>query len=231
MNVNVRGHWGADLILHCELPLLIVGGGPVTHAEIAEFSSQTEGVIALDGAADRLLDCGVAPLAVLGDLDSLSARARSEFADRLHYMAEQETTDFEKALIHVEAPAFIGIGLGGGRLDHALAVLNAMARHRKRTVVLADPGNASALVPPSGLDLTLAPGTRLSLMPLGQSVVTATGLRWPLEGAPLAPDGQVSASNEVGPSGQVRIEAQGPVLAVLPRQCFSALWTAVLPAR
>lgn len=229
--MNVRGDWEAGLILTSAKPLMILGGGPSEASDLRNPPVPLGGIVALDGAADRLLEAGIGPAAVLGDLDSVSASAREAFADRLHHFTEQDTTDFEKALMHVEAPAFLGLGLTGGRLDHALSVLNTMARHRGRTVVLADAEDASALVPASGLALDLPPGTRLSLMPLGAARVTTTGLRWPLERAALAPDALASPSNEVDGSGRVRVSAEGPVLAVLPRAQLPALWRAVVPAR
>ena len=76
----------------------LVGGGPVSAMALAKARALAPRIVGADSGADRLLRLGVTPEAVIGDMDSLSASARVRLADRLFPIAEQDTTDFDKAL-------------------------------------------------------------------------------------------------------------------------------------
>jgi hypothetical protein len=110
----------------------LVGGGPVSAIALAKARALAPGIVGADSGADRLLRLGVTPEAVIGDMDSLSAVARARLADRLFPIAEQDTTDFDKALRLIAAPFVLGLGFAGARADHGLAVLNTLARHPDR---------------------------------------------------------------------------------------------------
>lgn len=159
---------------------------------------------------------GLTPAAIIGDLDSLSRHSRATFARLLHHIPEQETTDFEKALTRVAAPTIVALGFTGGRLDHVLAVLNVLARHADRAVVLADDQDASFLARTGDTQISVPAGTRLALMPLARVRVTATGLRWPLQEMVLHPAGRISSSNEAA-GDAVLVQTDGPLLVTLPR--------------
>lgn len=203
-------------LLARDLPICLVGGGPVTADDIAALAALSCGYVGVDGGADALHAAAITPLAVIGDLDSLSDAARAQFADLLHQISEQDTTDFEKALLRIRAPLIYAIGFTGGRIDHSLSVLNVMARHRARAVVLVDPHDVSLLVPQGGIALDLPADMRVSLMPLGDVRATAIGLRWPFRDWPMHPAGSTSASN-MALGGRVQITARGPLLLTLPR--------------
>jgi len=207
-------------------PVMIVGGGSLGANDFQDALIISQDVIAADGGAQAVLAEGIAPKAIIGDLDSLSAEARATFGDVLYHVPEQSTTDFEKCLQRVESPLYIALGFTGGRLDHTLAVLNVLARYCDRKIVLIDDHNVCVVVPKAGLDLALEPQTRLSLMPLGSAVVTTVGLRWDLDRANYAPDGAVSISNEVAQERQ-HISCEGPVLLVSPRSTFHAVIAAL----
>lgn len=209
--------------------ICLIGGASVESADIAELLPLVTDLVAADGGADHLFVAGLTPAAVIGDMDSITDRARGAFQDRLHHVAEQETTDFEKALTRIDAPFILALGFTGGRMDHALAVLNVLARHRTRPVLLLDGSDVSFVAPAGPVTLALPDKTRISLMPLADTVVTATGLRWPLDRARMHPAGMTSASNAVA-GGSVSITAEGPVLITLPRAHLAAVLQGVVPA-
>lgn len=209
--------------------ICLVGGAPVSDAVFAAVAPLVDGFVGVDGGADHLLARDLSPLAVIGDLDSLSAQARAAFADCLWHIAEQETTDFEKALSRVEAPQIIALGFTGGRLDHALAVLNVMARMPDRGVFLFDADDVSYMAPQGDSAIDLPAGTRVSLMPLGDVRASAAGVVWPFTDWALHPVGRTSASN-MATGGTVRITAQGPLLVTLPQAHLAAAVTAAVRA-
>ncbi|WP_234417076.1 thiamine diphosphokinase [Loktanella sp. Alg231-35] len=185
--------------------------------------------IGVDGGADHLLDAGVTPAAVIGDLDSLSCRARATFADLLHPVDDQSTTDFEKVLQRVEAPMMICLGFTGGRMDHTLSVLNVMVRFADRAVVLVDEDDASFLANPGQTRLALPVGTRVSIMPLGAATVSVQGLQWSFADQLMTPDGFTSPSNAASEE-EVTITTDGPVLITLPQDCLQTALIAAVRA-
>ncbi|WP_322892911.1 MULTISPECIES: thiamine diphosphokinase [unclassified Yoonia] len=195
--------------------ICLIGGGPVAEAAFAAVLPLIAGFVGVDGGADELLARDLIPKAVIGDLDSVSDAARARFVDCLWHIAEQDSTDFEKALTRVNAPQIIALGFTGGRMDHALSVLNVMARHPDRPVFLVDADDVSYLAPQGSSTITLPAGARVSLMPLADVRASVSGVRWPFTDWALHPTGRNSASN-MAAGGPVRISAEGPLLVTLP---------------
>ena len=204
----------------------LVGGGPVTQAEMARAVVLAPVVVAADGGADRCLRHGLMPQAVIGDFDSISDAARGAIpADRLHVMAEQETTDFDKALRSVSAPFVLALGFTGARIDHGLAVLNTLVRRASPCVVI---GPRDVIFhAPLGAGLQMRRGDRLSLFPLARVRGRSTGLVWPIDGIDFAPDGVIGTSNRVQ-DARVDLVFDGPgMLVILPRRYLAQAIAAV----
>ena len=216
------------MIVDLEDAVTLIGGGPIVAELLTLARAVAPRIVAADGGADDVLAEGLSPVAIIGDMDSLAPAARAAFADRLYHIPEQETTDFEKCLTRIEAPLVIGVGFLGGRMDHSLASLNVLARHRDRAVILLNEADVCCVVPEAGLRLSLPAGMRLSLLPLGAARLWTEGLRWDVDGADMAPDGFISISNEV--AGEVRVRAEGPVLFAVPLEGFDAVVSAVQAA-
>jgi thiamine pyrophosphokinase len=167
-------------------------------------------VIAADGGATALERLGHAPDRLIGDLDSIDRG----LVDRLaaagtqveRHPADKEASDAELAVL---AALESGTGetvllgaIGGERLDHAVANL----------LLLTDPalaGRDIRIVHGSTTVRALRGGERMilvgqagglvSLLPVGgdASGVRTEGLRWALDGAPLAMGRSRGLSNEV----------------------------------
>lgn len=203
------------MIVDSHTGVTMAGAAPFSARLLARALALAPALVAADGGADRLLRHGAEPQVVIGDLDSLSATARARLAVRLHAIPEQETTDFDKALRSVRAPFVLGVGFSGARIDHTLAVLNALARHPDRRCLILSADEVCFLVPRS-LTLHLRPGTRVSLFPLGPVRGTSEGLRWPIGGIDFAPGGAIGTSNEAT-APLVRLAFDAPrMLAMLP---------------
>ncbi len=201
----------------------LIAGGPVSARDMAQAVARTRHVVAADGGADRALALGHVPEAVIGDFDSLTdaARARLDPA-RLHPIAEQDTTDFDKTLRHVQAAFVIGLGCLGGRIDHELAVLNTLVRLGGPCVLLGGQDVVFAAPPGVPLTLDLRVGDRLSLFPLAQVCGQSTGLEWPINGLTFAPDGRIGTSNRVTlRQVQMQFESAG-MIVILPRARLDA---------
>lgn len=201
--------------------ITLIGGGPVSARLLRRALTLAPRLVAADGGANRALELGLEPEAVIGDLDSLSAEAAVRLAPRLHRVAEQVTTDFDKALRHIEARFVLAVGFSGGRLDHALAALSTLAAHPRTRCLLLSDSDVSFLAPPE-LALRLAPGSRISLYPLAPVRGWQQGLVWPLEGLEFRPDGRIGTSNEVA-TPEVQLGFDRPhMLVILPLAALRA---------
>lgn len=203
-----------DPIVSSISPVTILGGADLGMDELNISISAAPIIVAADSGADHALVAGHDVAAVIGDLDSVSDAAKAAFADRIHFVDEPDTTDFEKVLARVHAPLFLACGFLGGRLDHTLAVLNVLIRFRKKRIILLSDDDVVFVCPPV-LHLTLPLACRFALLPMGAAHVRTRGLRWDLDDAVLDPVGLVSSSNEVA-APAVQISAGGPVLITLP---------------
>ena len=192
----------------------LIGGGQVTSAALARARTHAPRLVAADGGADAALALGALPDLAVGDFDSISDRARAALGpDRLIHDADQDTTDFDKALAALAAPLVLAVGFAGARLDHTLAAMSTLARHPHRRVVI-DTGHDLCLLCPPRLALDLPPGARVSLFPMKALTCASEGLVWPTEGLTLAPDGRIGTSN-AAQGGAVVLEPQGPGLLLL----------------
>jgi thiamine pyrophosphokinase len=206
----------SGIIVSSEKPLCLVGGAAASIDVINDISQWVEGFVAVDSGADVLLDAGVTPRVVIGDLDSISPQSRAAFQDRLCEIKEQSTTDFEKALCRVTASALIALGFTGGRMDHILSVLSVMVRYPEKPVILTDAHDASFLASAGQTVFTLPQGTRVSLMPVTPATVSVDGVVWPFSQMQMTMAGFTSPSN-AALGGDVSITTDAPVLVTLPR--------------
>jgi len=207
----------------------LVGGGPVQGRILGMALRRAPVLVAADGGADRVLAAGHMPVAVIGDFDSLSPEGRRLIpAERQHVIAEQESTDFDKALRSIAAPFVLALGFAGARIDHGLAVFNALLRYPDRVCIVLGAEDAVFLCP-RDITLHLQIGDRVSLFPMGAVRGTSDGLRWPIDGIAFAPDGPVGTSNEVSASTvRLRVDA-ARMLVILPRQRLDAALNALVP--
>ncbi|NNU80251.1 thiamine diphosphokinase [Halovulum dunhuangense] len=189
-------------------------------------------LVAADGGADRALEAGRAPEAVIGDLDSATSvdhwRAQGI---AVHRIAEQETTDLEKCLYSLRAPLILGCGFLGERTDHALAAMSALVAYRARPVILL--GEQDLVFHcPERLVLDLPEGLPVSFFPLAPVTgLHSSGLVWGVAGLGLAPGGRIGTSNRAA-GGRVEAGFDGPgVLVILPLQALDAAIAALsIPA-
>lgn len=215
-------------IVESSRPVTLLGGAPLETKRLSEALALAPVLVAADGGADTALAAGHVPRAVIGDMDSLSGAARAKLDPAsLHRITEQDSTDFDKAMRAIRAPLVLAVGFTGARLDHELAVYNALVRGRPGAAIVM--GDADIAVHcPREIVLDLPVGTRVSLFPMRAMRGRSTGLRWPIDGLDMAPDGRVGTSNQsAAPRVGLSFDGGG-MLLILPRaqirQAVRALW-------
>ena len=218
-----------SIIVQTDQAVTFVGAGPV-NTELLEIAlTFAPFLVAVDGGAEMVRNYGKLPNAVIGDMDSASADALQGIAaQNIHRIADQNTTDFQKALGAVSTPLAVGVGFLGGRADHQMAASNALARHGQPVLLLGD--HDAVFRVPEHIALELEPGTRISLFPVAQARVDSRGLRWPIIDAAMSATGLISQSNEAR-DGRVELWAMGGLLAFLPLHAAGAAITALTRSR
>lgn len=206
------------MIVRSSAPVALIGGAKASDRVLDAALALADRIVAADGGAAAALARGLLPEAVIGDFDSLDRDTRAALPEQsLHHLAEQDSTDFEKCLTRIAAPLIVGAGFSGARLDHQLAVCNALVRHPQQRCLLIGEEDCVFLSPPT-LALDLAPGTRVSLFPMGAVEGRSDGLNWPIGGLTLTPDGQIGTSNHA--TGPVHLGVTAPkLLVILPAEC------------
>jgi len=191
------------------MKMVVVASGDLDPRDVAALD-RADLVIAADGGAAALERLGRAPHRLIGDLDStdpgLVERLAAAGTPIERHPADKDASDAELAVfaaLEAGAGETVLLGaIGGERLDHAVANL----------LLLADPalagrdvrivhGVTTVRVVRGGERLILVgeAGDLVSLLPIGgdASGVRTDGLRWALDGAPLAMGRSRGLSNEV----------------------------------
>lgn len=201
----------------------------VSDSELRERVDEAELIIAVDGGLRHCLRLGVRADLLVGDLDSVPAElvetATAAGTEVRSFPVDKDQTDLELALgIALErgASSVNVLGLFGGRVDHEIANIALLALRRWAEAgcrVWSDDGHRSAWVVRDHLELALAAGTTVSLIPwAGDAVgVNAAGLKWPLHGATLTVGSPRGVSNVTVRGTQTVSVERGVLLVVVDR--------------
>lgn len=178
--------------------VIILNGTLPPIGVLEQFSSVP--FIAADGAANALIEVGVIPDILVGDLDSV----RPDVVEtvRLHGMVisepDQEFNDFEKAL-RVAATSLwrnvLVLGIHGGELEHTLNNWSVLMRHGRTMRILALDGARIGLPVYDVFTYGAEHDEIVSIIPQPQARITTTGLKWPLADEVLALGSREGARN------------------------------------
>lgn len=176
----------------------ILAGTDIAAESLLAWAESADVVIAADGAANRLLEAGLEPDLIVGDMDSLDPVLAETF-EGLKVNMDQETTDCDKLLNfakskYPESPITI-IGMEGDRFDHVLASLHSVGKlYPEARLVLRD-GFAWFVRPGVRLQVGATEGQIVSLIPIVPCTgVEMGGVHWP-PNPNLSPLGFTSISN------------------------------------
>jgi thiamine pyrophosphokinase len=176
--------------------VLIVGGGPITLAQLKfELELKPELIIAADRGGAYLKELAVLPTVLIGDFDSLPPEThQSIVAAGVEVKAFAVTKDYTDLELAVDLALERGatriniLGGLGGRIDHTLGNIGLLLKALDQDVEahLLDPGH-DILVIREGMTLKKRLGWAVSLIPLSlkASGITTKGLAYKLDNADL----------------------------------------------
>jgi len=161
--------------------VICLNGDLPTGAEIEVIGHHP--MIAADGAANTLVQAGIIPEFVVGDLDSVEEVTLSA----LHGIAElvhdhdQDTTDFEKALRFAERMMWKRlciIGIHGGDFEHTLNNWSVLVRMGRSLHLTAYDRGRYAIPMYESFSYHALENELLSLVPQPHARITTSGLVW-----------------------------------------------------
>lgn len=180
--------------------VIVSNGFPPTKELLESEIENADLIIGADGGGNKILNLGVTPHFVIGDMDSFQKPETVNF--EVIHEPDQETNDLEKALslaIKKEAETCTVLGAFGERIDHALKNLSVFKQFHSafRQLTYKDERFQAFLV--TREDKWERPvGSVVSLFPLSGEVkgVNTEGLRFPLNGETLKNGVRDGTSNE-----------------------------------
>ena len=180
-------------------------------------------IIALDGAANRLIDQGHLPDVIIGDFDSIEPSVLKDCKERGSQIvvdANQEQSDVSKGLIwaheHHPSSQIYLIGIEIGRYDHHLAGYSALFECQSSAILLLD-GWEALRIDSTPREVQVREGGLFSLIPFG--IVTGVklqGCKYPLDNETLS-SGTRGVSNKAVGSVITASAQSGDLLLLIER--------------
>lgn len=165
--------------------VVLADGSFPTHPRAASELLGGLPIVCCDGAADRLVGCGLEPVAVVGDGDSISPQTATRWADRLFLDSDQETNDLTKAVHYCAAQGWREItilGATGGREDHTLGNISLLADYAAAGLtvqMVTDRGVFTPILQPTTFSCSI--GAQVSVFALDPTALVAyRGLKYDL---------------------------------------------------
>ena len=104
--------------------VILANGDFPKHPTPLRILKEATTIICCDGAVNNLVNHGLKPTHIIGDMDSISLELKNKYEDMLIHIADQNENDLRKALKWAErngAKKVIILGATGKRDDHSLA--------------------------------------------------------------------------------------------------------------
>jgi|GEM_PF-1170873 len=206
--------------------LLALNSPSLSAAVLNSYRERCGTLICADGAADRLLEQGIRPDRIAGDMDSRKkkvppaskAQLNSDQPIRIETLPDQNSSDAEKILrlLHEEGMSSgLIMGMTGGRLDHAW--MNQLILHdysRYMLLDMVDDSSYSCFLQPGEYTLSALPGEIFSLLPMGPvNNITLIGAEYRLNKDRLDNPGRTLSNRAL--SAQFTLEFSGSALVYI----------------
>lgn len=186
--------------------VVIFANGQLPDLEAARALLQANDyIVAADGGANHLMEMGILPEIVIGDLDSVDEDTLFELTNAEvkieQYPEDKDETDIELALryaVDLRPSAILIVGALGGRLDQTLTNLSLLTDPTLPGIdIRLDDGMEQVFFCRKQADVHGRSGDIVSLIPWHATVegVTTEGLQWPLYSETLYPDKSRGVSN------------------------------------
>lgn len=147
-------------------------------------------VIVADGAAIQLIDMGIEPTLVIGDMDSFALAPHHADIDKskLLVIPDQETNDFEKILLYClrkNLKDLLILGFHGGELEHTLNNWSVFKKYSRRLNMCIFDKNRYGIPINESIEIYVNVNEIISLLPQPKVKLTTKNLEWELKNEEL----------------------------------------------
>lgn len=170
-----------------EIVILANGDFP-THSVPSGILRSGRRIICCDGAAGALIEAGLEPVTIVGDMDSIDSNLAERYRERIFHIGSQDTNDLTKAFdyaINLQPEKIIILGASGKREDHTLGNISLLCQYgRHKDVKVEMITDTGILIPVFSTATFEAPvGSTVSVFSLDNKLcMTSEGLMYPIKG-------------------------------------------------
>ena len=182
---------------------VVINGEFPTNTEIINKIESAEIIIAIDGATNSLIDCGITPTISIGDFDSIKPSYKDKVSQIVH-AEDQNKTDLEKTLDWCIDNNYLSLcifGISGKSEDHFLGNFFAINEYCD-TIDCTIYTDYSIITPCIGKTLFDSfKGEIVSIISFeSNNKVTSTNLEYPLDTYKLHPSTRAIRNKSLGDS-------------------------------
>ncbi|MDC0878080.1 thiamine diphosphokinase [Candidatus Marinimicrobia bacterium] len=182
---------------------VVINGKFPTNTEIINKIESAEIIIAIDGATNSLIDCGITPTISIGDFDSIKPSYKDKVSQIVH-AEDQNKTDLEKTLDWCIDNNYLSLcifGISGKSEDHFLGNFFAINEYCD-TIDCTIYTDYSIITPCIGKTLFDSfKGEIVSIISFeSNNKVTSTNLEYPLDTYKLHPSARAIRNKSLGDS-------------------------------
>jgi thiamine pyrophosphokinase len=200
------------------ITVIIADGNFPAHPVPLGYLDKAEIIVCCDGSTGSLLNRGLIPDAIVGDMDSLSDDLAKRFADRIYPDEEQETNDLTKAVKWCIRSGYNDItilGATGKREDHTIGNISLLADYSGYLNVKMVTDTGIFLPFHKSCKIDTLPGQQVSIFSIDPGTeITSSGLRYPLEKRKLKNWWEATLNEALGEYFELEFEG-GPVIVFL----------------
>jgi thiamine pyrophosphokinase len=195
--------------------VIIANGTFPRHPVPLAFLREASRIICCDGAAEALLEHGLEPDYIAGDLDSLSQELQQRYSHRLHHDPSQYYNDLTKAVNFCTERQWDEItilGATGKREDHSIGNTSLLVNYAgyAKVQMITDYGIFMPLLKPGRFKCFA--GQQVSIFSLTpDTVFTFHGLKYPLTAETISQWWQGTLNEAIGTEFTIEMD-RGEVL-------------------
>ena len=199
-----------------ETIVILANGKFPTAPHCLEILENADGIICCDQAADHLINYGLIPGLIIGDLDSVSQKTLDQYQGITLRIEDQETNDLTKAVTYCAERGLDSVtilGATGLREDHTLGNISLLLEYNQkiRARIVSDHGEFSTIK--SGETISSFPGEQISFFSVDNRVeVRSSGLKYTLDNLQLHNWWRASLNEVEGDSFTLHFNSELPLI-------------------
>jgi thiamine pyrophosphokinase len=201
--------------------IILADGAFPENDNVLNVLRNAERIVCCDGSVSNLVETGLKPFAIVGDLDSLKKELKEEYKDIIYPSSDQETNDLTKAVIWCKNNGYAEltiIGATGKREDHTLGNISLLADYSliaDEICILTDYGRIDPFVICDTIKngnrtkrtFESFPGQQISIFSLTpETLVTSEGLKYEVTDRQFTSLWQGTLNESIGDRFQLTID-------------------------